>query len=103
MIEVFAGAAVLCATSKAAGLSGSIAVDKVRKRSARCSIFQLNLVDQRDQALLKQWVDSPLLAWIHLAPVCGTASRAREIPLFEGAPRPFALMLKTPEGNKTSD
>ena len=50
MIEVFAGAAVLCATSKAAGLSGSI---------ARCSIFQLNLVDQRDQALLKQWVDSP--------------------------------------------
>ena len=59
MIEVFAGAAVLCATSKAAGLSGSIAVDKVRKRSARCSIFQLNLVDQRDQALLKQCVDSP--------------------------------------------
>ena len=99
MIEVFAGTAVLCATSKAAGLSGSIAVDKVRKRSARCSIFQLNLVDQRDQALLKQWVDSPLLAWIHLAPVCGTASRAREIPLFEGAPRPLRS-CETPEGNK---
>ena len=89
MIEVFAGIAILCATSKAAGLQNSIAVDKLRKRNCRCSIFQLDLVNRQDQAILEQWVDSPLLLWIHLAPVCGTASRAREIRRFSNDPKPL--------------
>ena len=45
MIEAFAGIAILCATSKVAGLQNSIAVDKVRKRNCRCSIFQLDLTN----------------------------------------------------------
>ena len=34
MIEVFAGSAVLCAVAKQAGLSCSIAIDKVKKKSS---------------------------------------------------------------------
>ena len=97
MIEVFAGIAILCATSKAAGLQNSIAVDKLRKRNCRCSIFQLDLVNRQDQAILEQWVESPLLLWIHLAPVCGTASKAREIRRFSNDPKPLRSVA-FPEG-----
>ena len=79
MIEVFAGAAVLCSVAKQFGLKNSIAVDKVRKRSARSTIYQLDLLQERDKRLLEQWMLSGLLLWVHLAPVCGTASRAPDI------------------------
>ena len=89
MLEVFAGMAVLCATSKAAGLANSIAVDKIRKRSARSSFFQLDLLVHQDRVLLEQWMQSPLLIWIHLALVFGTANRAREIRRFPSDPKPL--------------
>ena len=89
MIEIFAGSAVLCAVSKQAGLASSIAIDKVRKKSARSSIFQLDLLKSQDRNLLFQWVRSPMLLWIHLAPVCGTASKAREIRRFDNYPKPM--------------
>ena len=89
MIEIFAGAAVLCAVSKHAGLTSSIAVDKVKKKSARSSIYQLDLLKAQDRELLLQWVHSPMLLWVHLAPVCGTASRAREIRRFPNDPPPM--------------
>ena len=92
MLEIFAGMAVLCATSKSAGLANSIAVDKIRKRSCRSSIFQLDLLKQRDREILEQWMVSPLLLWIHLAPVCGTASRARDIRRFANDPKPCVQM-----------
>ena len=84
--------AVLCATSKAAGLANSIAVDKIRKRSARSSFFQLDLLVHQDRVLLEQWMQSPLLIWIRLAPVCGTASRARDIRRFRVMPNLCAPM-----------
>eukprot|EP00435_Cladocopium_sp_Y103_P071499 s101_g37.t1 len=79
MIEVFAGGAVLTSVAKHFGLGG-IAVDKKRKSNARCAIFQLDLMEAKDRELLEEWLGSPLLLWVHFAPVCGTASRAREIP-----------------------
>ena len=79
MIEVFAGGAVLSSVSKQFGL-GSIAIDKVKKANARCTIYQLDLLQTGDRELLEKWFTSPLLFWVHCAPVCGTASRAREIP-----------------------
>ena len=97
MLEIFAGMAVLCATSKSAGLANSIAVDKIRKRSCRSSIFQLDLLKQRDREILEQWMVSPLLLWIHLAPVCGTASRARDIRRFANDPKPLRSN-ECPEG-----
>ena len=97
MLEIFAGMAVLCETSKSAGLANSIAVDKIRKRSCRSSIFQLDLLKQRDREILEQWMVSPLLLWIHLAPVCGTASRARDIRRFANDPKPLRSN-ECPEG-----
>lgn len=89
MIEIFAGIAVLCSVSKQLGLQNSIAVDKERKRGARSSTFQLDLTQPKDRALLEEWLLSPLLLWIHLAPVCGTASRARNIRRFHNGPKPL--------------
>ncbi len=34
-------------------------------------------------------MQSPLLLWVHLAPVCGTASRARDIRHFANDPKPL--------------
>ena len=89
MVEVFAGAAVLCATAKQYGLETSLAVDKNKKKTARCAILQLDLTVPCNQDLLTQWIQSPLLLWLHLAPVCGTASRARDIRRFPGDPKPL--------------
>ena len=97
MLEVFAGMAVLCAVSKSFGMESSVAVDKARKRNARASIVQLDLTLKSDQCVVDQWLQSDLLLWIHLAPVCGTASRAREIRRFKGDPQPLRSS-EFPEG-----
>jgi len=97
MIEIFAGVAILCATAKQAGMGSSIAIDKVKKKSARSSIIQLDLCNRHHRALLEEWLLSPLLLWIHIAPVCGTASRARDIRRFPGDPQPLRSNLQ-PEG-----
>ena len=89
MIEVFAGYGVLCATAKQSGLLGSIAVDKVRKQGAYSSILQLDLRDHEQRLLLEEWLDSPLCCWLHLAPVCGIASRARDIRRHWSDPPPL--------------
>ena len=89
MIEIFAGAAVLCSVAKQLGMKNSIAVDKVKKQNARSTVYQLNLLSLRDRQLLEQWMHSDLLLWIHLAPVCGTASRARDIRGFDDDPKPL--------------
>ena len=68
-----------------------MAIDKVRKQNARSTIYQLDLMQATDRELLEEWLSSPLLLWAHFAPVCGTASRAREIPRPElsTAPQPL--------------
>ena len=89
MLEVFAGSAVLCSVAKQQGLYGSIAVDKVQKRGSRASIIRLDLTRDVDCHLLESWLSSDLLLWVHLAPVCGTASRAREIRIHPSDPKPL--------------
>ena len=93
MLEVFAGGAVLTSVAKQFGLGG-MAIDKIRKQNARCTIYQLDLLQADDRELLEEWLSSPVLLWAHFAPVCGTASRAREIPRPElsMAPRPLRSM-----------
>ena len=51
--------------------------------------FQLDLTKESDQELLDEWLASPQLLWVHLAPVCGTASQAREIKRNFSCPRPL--------------
>ena len=70
-------------------MTNSIAVDKVQKRGARSSITRLDLTREVDRTVLDSWLDSNLLVWVHLAPVCGTASRAREIRVHPTDPKPL--------------
>ena len=89
MIEVFAGFGILCATAKHCGLVGSLAVDKIRKTGAYSTIVQLDLRNLEHRALLEEWMQSDLFCWLHLAPACGTASRARNIQRHWSDPKPL--------------
>ena len=97
MVEVFSSFSILCATAKQAGLASSLAVDKTKKKSCRSTILQLDLCNEHQQSLLETWLQSPLLVWIYLAPVCGTASRAHDIRVFAGDPQPLRSNSE-PEG-----
>lgn len=89
MLEIFAGSAILCSIAKQYGMQSSLAVDKLQKPGARSSIIKLDLTRDVDRSVLDKWLDSDMLLWIHLAPVCGTASRAREIRVLPTDPRPL--------------
>ena len=80
---------MLCSTAKQQGLQNSIAIDKLQKQGARTSIIRLDLTREADCSLVDGWLDSPLLVWAHLAPVCGTASRARDIRVLPTDPAPL--------------
>ena len=81
MVEICCGYATLCATAKTMGFSDSIAVDKFKKRGAKTAVIPLDLTCADHQALVEQWLESGQVAWVHLAPPCGTASLARTIPV----------------------
>ena len=87
MIEVFSGTATLTSVAKQFGMKSSMALDKVRKKGARATIYVFDLLDPKDRELLYHWMESGLLVWVHLAPVCGTCSRARQIK--NGGPPPL--------------
>ena len=89
MLELFAGSAVLCSVAKQQGLYNSIAVDKTQKHGCFSSIIRLDLTREADSSLVDAWLDSGLLIWVHLAPVCGTASRARDIQVSANDPPPL--------------
>ena len=107
MIELFAGSATLCSIAKQWGLRESLAVAKSRKKSARCSIHTLDLLQPSDRALLEEWMRSDLLAWIHLAPACSTATRPRAAWRGSNEPRPlrnddYPLGLPTLSGSEAT-
>ena len=87
MIEVFSGTATLCSVAKQYGMDGSLALGKTRKQGAKATIFVEEVLDPNDRELLYHWLESDLLARVHIAPVCGTCSRARQIR--NGGPRPL--------------
>ena len=87
MIEVFSGTATLTSVAKQVGMKSSMALDKVRKKGSRATIYVFDLLNPKDRELLYHWIDSGLLTWVHLAPVCGTCSRAR--PIANGGPPPL--------------
>ena len=87
MIEIFSGTATLTSVAKQFGMKSSMALDKVRKKGARATIYVFDLLNPKDRELLYHWLDSDLVAWVHLAPVCGTCSRARQIK--NGGPPPL--------------
>ena len=87
MIEIFSGTATLCSVAKQFGMSNSLALDKIKKRGSKTTIFVFDITKSDNRELLLHWLESPLVSWVHMAPVCGTCSRAREID--NGGPPPL--------------
>ena len=80
VIEIFCGSARVTASLKELGLNQSFGVDHdVRK--AESTAKRLDLTLKSDQDLFLQWMKSPLVVGIFIAPPCGTCSMARYIKL----------------------
>ena len=88
VIEIFCGSARLTASLKAIGFRDSFGVDhKLDKAVSAAKCLDLTL--SSDQQTLKQWLKSPLVIGVFLAPPCGTCSLARNIKLRDARGRPL--------------
>ena len=81
VIEVFAGTARVTASLRQLGLRNSFGVDKLRIRNCVAPLATVDLCTPRGAELLWQWLELPYVIGIWIAPPCGSASRARAIPL----------------------
>ena len=80
VIEVFCGSARVTACLKELGLKESFGVDHVLDK-ATSAAKRLDLTMEADQKVFLQWLHSPLVVGVFLAPPCGTCSLARNIQL----------------------
>ena len=82
VIEMFAGSARLTAAIRDAGMAG-VAVDHDKSRSTgpHIALYDLNDRSQFDALVDFIRMERHRIIWVHFAPSCGTASRARERPL----------------------
>ena len=101
VIEIFCGSARLTASLKEVGLKDSFGVDhKLDKAVATAK--RLDLTEKTDQLVLLQWLQSPLVVGIFLAPPCGTCSLARNIKLRDSTGRLLVLVYHSQTSIKTA-
>ena len=93
-IEIFAGTATLSDALRAQKFS-IIAVDKTKERKPKVSLKCLDLTKDQDVKILSDILLRSNLGYLHLAPPCGTSSKAREKPLPEGMSHIRALPLRS--------
>ena len=93
-IEIFAGTATLSDALRAQKFS-IIAVDKTKERKPKVSLKCLDLTKDQDVKILTDIILRSNLGYLHLAPPCGTSSKAREKPLPEGMSHIRALPLRS--------
>ncbi len=79
-VEIFAGTAVLSSVARTAGFM-TLAVDRTTDRNPKAAMTLLDLTKESDQQVLVQTFLTGNIAAAHMAPPCGTASKAREKPL----------------------
>ena len=81
VVEIFAGSARLAKACRHVGCR-SVAVDKTADRSQGAKIFICDVTKPEDLEMLKQFLaaEKQSIGWVHFAPACGTASKAREKP-----------------------
>ena len=84
-LEIFAGSARLTAACLDQGML-AYGIDHIRYKHARGPVISLDLTSLEHQEILLRWIASGVVGAVALAPPCGTASRAREIP---GGPPPL--------------
>ena len=91
-VEVFAGTARLSKEAKSRGLE-VLPVDKTAARSTQIHIAQYDLADpEQFKALMEVLqMEKKRIAAVHLAPACGTASKAREKKLRTWAKKGFKI------------
>ena len=94
VIEIFAGTARLTRAVRDIGLSG-LAVDTDSNRAQNVHIANYDLNDPAQFQALCELVQKhhDQILWVHFAPACGTASRARGRPL----PKLQKLGVKVPQ------
>ena len=80
VIGIFCGSARLTASLKAVGIRDSFGVDHKLDKAVSAA-KRLDLTLESDQQILMQWLNSPLVVGVFLAPPCGTCSLARNIRL----------------------
>ena len=80
VIEVFCGSARVTSCLKELGIRGAFGVDHVVDK-ATSTVKRLDLTVEADQKIFLQWLHSPLVVGVFLAPPCGTCSLARNIQL----------------------
>ena len=80
-LEVFCGAAGITAALKRIGLKASFGIDSTLYAVRKGPVIRLDLSTESAQHLLFRVLQSSRLLIVWIAPPCGTASRARELPL----------------------
>ena len=96
-LEVFAGSARLTAEIRLLGLQDSLGIDHRLQSRLPAPVLSLDLSESSAREIVMSILDSPNLIYIHLAPPCGTASRARDIQRCANDPPP-ARSDKHPDG-----
>ena len=81
IIEVFAGTSRVTASLRHFGMFSCFGVDHMRSANVAAPISIADLTTAEGVKLLYSWLANPAVVGIFLAPPCGTASRARTIPL----------------------
>ncbi|CAL1128793.1 unnamed protein product [Cladocopium goreaui] len=81
LLDLFCGTAGVAAAFRAMG-GEALGIDHIiDKRRVKGPVAKVDLSKQDGQATVLQWIEEDKVDAVMLAPPCGTASRAREIPL----------------------
>ena len=97
-IEVFAGTGRLTASVRRLGVNQSVGIDHVIHKQVRAPMVKLDLTKASDFSVLMNMLDDDDIAWVHCAPPCGTASRARDIRREDGFDPPASRSSAQPDG-----
>ena len=78
-VEIFSGTSRLTAALRQLGLRDSFGIDHLISKRLVAPVVQLDLTDPANFSFLKDIIQEPGCIYVHFAPPCGTASRARFI------------------------
>jgi len=97
-IEIFSGSGRLTAAVRLCGMKESYGVDHLVSKHVRSPTLKLDLNTEDGRAVLLQLLEDPDLCYIHMAPPCGTSSRARDLRRRYGYDPPQLRTELQPDG-----
>ena len=78
-LEIFSGSGRLTASFRRVGCTQSCGIDHVVPKRVQAPTICLDLASDSGMEALVEMLEHPCLVYVHAAPPCGTASRAREV------------------------